>query len=65
MCETKFINGKMLKKHNEVYHMTIQSFHCQQCETIFPNKEELSNHMGECHEGSVMEKTFFNPSASL
>ena len=64
VCDTEFIDDVNVSRHNKAYQRRDLSFQCQHCENTFQNENLLMNHVEVCHEGSVMERTFLNPSAS-
>ena len=68
-CDQRFDRDEDLQCHSKKDHVEnsddTYECKCQLCEKTFPNEDSLLNHMEEHHEKSVLEKTFFNPSASL
>ena len=64
ICDKEFVQEEILKLHNETCHTTNVDFQCQHCDETFPTNDNLLNHMEEHHERGLLEKTFFNPSAS-
>ena len=67
-CDETYTNQGELRTHTKCthrYHDVVEPFPCQACDKTFSHDLDLKNHMEEHHEKSVLEKTFFNPSASL
>ena len=62
-CDTNF--PQMLTLENHIRRIHNSKFGCQPCEQNFVDENSLMNHMNEDHETNLVEKTFFNPSASL
>ena len=67
-CDQRFYKEDDLKIHiaaNHNAYVHSSKFGCQPCAQNFVNEDDLMSHINDHHERSILEATFFNPSASV